>query len=149
VVLGGALVGLGYPIAGGVVGVLAFALAFAWLFRYMFCCQVSVIERRGPVQSLRRSRQLMRGMFWRVVGLSSAMFGLVYLVLIAVVAAWGAVLAGYVPESSFVLLNDLIARLLTIASTPAILIAFVLIYYDIRVRKESYDSDALTLELMS
>ena len=45
--------------------------------------------------------------------------------------------------------DDVVVRLLTILATPALLISFVLLYYDLRVRKENYDSDALTLELMS
>jgi len=148
VAAGGFLVGMGYPVAGFGLGAVALALALVWLFRYMFCCQVCILERRGPLQSLRRSRQLLRGSFWRVVGLSVAMFCLVWLVLIAVMVVWSAALATF-PEVNIVFFNDVFARLLTIAATPALLIAFVLIYYDLRVRKENYDSDALTLELMS
>ena len=137
---------MGYPVAGTAVGVIAAALVLAWLFRYMFCCRICMIERRGPVQSLRRSRHLIRGMFWRVVGLSVAMLCLCFLVLMSVIVVFAALVAG-LPEATY--LHDAIGRLLAIVATPALLIAFVLIYYDLRVRKESYDSDALTLELMS
>ena len=37
--------------------------------------------------------------------------------------------------------DDVVVRLLTILATPALLISFVLLYYDLRVRKENYDSE--------
>ena len=119
------------------------------MFRYMFACQICVIERRGPFQSLRRSRHLIRGMFWRTVGLAAAMLALVYLMLFAAGVAWGVVSLVMPLGANLALYEDMVVRVLTIFATPALLISFVLLYYDLRVRKENYDSHALTLELTS
>ena len=147
--IGAALWFAAHPVLGVVAGVLAFGLTLMVTFRYMFACQICVIERRGPIQSLRRSRHLIRGMFWRTVGLASAMLCMVYLLLFTAGVVWGVASLMMPPDANQALLEDLFVRLLTIAVTPVLLICFVLLYYDLRVRKENYDSSALTLELMS
>ena len=50
----------------------------------MFSCQVCVIERRGPIQSLRRSRRLVRGSFWRCVGVWLALMVILVLAIMSV-----------------------------------------------------------------
>jgi hypothetical protein len=138
-----------HPALGTIVGAAVFGLTLMAAFRYAFACQICVIERRGPVQSLRRSRQLIRGMFWRTVGLSMAMIALIYLLLFAVGVAWGLASVAMSLEAYQALFDDVVVRILTMLATPPLLIAFVLLYYDLRVRKENYDCNALTLELMS
>jgi hypothetical protein len=138
-----------HPALGVVAGVVVFGLTLIVMFRYMFACQICVIERRGPIQSLRRSRHLIRGMFWRTFGLGLAMFALVYLALFTAGVVWGAGTLLMPADTNVALLEDVFVRCLTILVTPVLLISFVLLYYDLRVRKENYDSRALTLELMS
>ena len=138
-----------HPVLGVIAGVLVLGLTLLVMFRYMFACQICVIERRGPFQSLRRSRHLIRGMFWRTVGLAAAMLALVYLMLFAAGVAWGVVSLVMPLGANLALYEDMVVRVLTIFATPALLISFVLLYYDLRVRKENYDSHALTLELTS
>ena len=128
---------------------ISYGLTLMVIFRYMFACQICVIERRGPIQSLRRSRHLIRGLFWRTVGLGMAMVALIYLMLFAVGVVWGLVSVTLSLEAYQALFDDVVVRLLTILFTPPLLIAFVLLYYDLRVRKENYDSNALTLDLMA
>jgi hypothetical protein len=138
-----------HPGVGVVAGAVVAGLTFMVMFRYMFACQICVIERRGPIQSLRRSRHLIRGMFWRTVGLGMAMIGMIYLLLFAIGVAWGLTSVMLSLEAYQAFFDDVVVRLLTILATPPLLISFVLLYYDLRVRKENYDSNALTLELMS
>ncbi len=138
-----------HPLLGVFAGLVVFVAALSLTFRYMFACQVCMIERRGPIQSLRRSRHLIRGMFWRTVGLSLALLFLVYLVLLSAAMVFGFLVGVLADEGHFDLVVDLVGRILTILGTPVLLIGFVLLYYDLRVRKENYDSNALTLELMS
>ena len=99
-----------HPALGVIGGALAGGLTLMVMFRYMFACQVCVIERRGPIQSLRRSRHLIRGMFWRTVGLGSAMFGLIYLLLFTAGVAWGVVSLLMPPEANLALFEDLFVR---------------------------------------
>ena len=147
--IGGALWAAVHPALGVVAGLLAFGLTLKVVFRYMFACQICIIERRGPIQSLRRSRHLIKGMFWRTVGLSMAMVAMIYLLLFAVGVVWGLASVAMSLQAYQMFFDDVVVRLLTILATPALLISFVLLYYDLRVRKENYDSSALTLELMS
>jgi hypothetical protein len=119
---------------------------------FMFSCQVCVIERRGPVESLRRSRRLVRGSFWRCIGLWLA---LLLILMLAVMAAMTLLvlfntyaLSGWYSPDQWTALDELLSWVLTFCAVPFLLTGLVLLYYDLRVRKENFDSASLMDELM-
>lgn len=158
VVLGGALVLVGVPVAlivaGGTqtsallvaVGAVTLAvmvvptLALAVLFSLVYPCVI--VEGVGPVGALRRSYRLVRGQFWRVVGL--LLLGSFIATLVSQIVAlpfgipgdiWGT-WAGVVLASVGTAVSSLL-------STPLVAGLLTLIYFDGRIRREGYD-----LELM-
>lgn len=107
--------------------------------RFSFVTQVVVIERAGVREALRRSGGLVKGSWWRV-------FGILLLVSILTVILTGII--GAVAAAIFVLghnsalgtiLVQVVTGLARILIQPISLGVAVLLYYDLRIRKEGYD----------
>lgn len=107
---------------------------------------VLVIERLGPRAALRRSRALVRGHWWRVVGLA------LVLTFVQLVVAFGFRIPGmfFGADSLFFNPGDDVPRLVLVADiignvaarivlTPLSICALVLLYVDQRVRVEGMD----------
>lgn len=114
----------------------------------MFAITVVVIERLGPVASMRRSVFLGKGSYWRNFGVLMLMSTFV-LVPIMMIAFWqGFILAAY---SESTMLEPWLEHLINVYSlifAPLLYITVVLLYYDMRVRKENYDATALAQDFM-
>jgi hypothetical protein len=97
-----------------------------------FGAQAVVAEDRGPIDALRRSKELVSGQFWRVFGI-----GIVFSVMIGVVAAavsYGATaIADATGLQVYVLLGMMLSDVFTIAFTA---LAGTLVFFDLRVRAE-------------
>ena len=122
-----------------------------WLGVNWFCgAQAVVIEGKGPIAGLGRSWNLVRGSWWCVFGI-----GLV-VVLIALAAAMvvgiplGIVvgIASAAGDGGVVgsLLATITGAVATVIIAPFAYIATTLLYFDLRVRKEGFDLDALAAE---
>jgi glycerophosphoryl diester phosphodiesterase family protein len=123
-----------------------------WLIiRTLFFVPAVVLEDRRNRGAIRRSLALTKGQAWRLTGLYFLTFLLTYLASFlfgSVVGVTGTAVAG--PESALArlylpLLSGLISFVLTV---PAFSMLVVLLYYDQRVRRESYDAQALAEDLM-
>jgi hypothetical protein len=91
--------------------------------------------------ALQRSKALVKGYFWHTLGI---FVGLIMLLLIlGICFALAAVLLS-VPVLSF----KFGLAALEVAAQALIVLGTVLTYYDLRVRKEAYDSQTLTSDLM-
>lgn len=125
--------------------ILLLLLPLAYLTTRWFVAPVVILtERCGPVQALRRSWQLTEGSFWRLFGLLVLLFILNGVVLglpisllqfFAVILMTAQVLA--VANGLFTGLSYLVS----ILWYPFLTLTLVLVYYDLRVRKESLDLD--------
>jgi hypothetical protein len=114
-------------------GFVAFAIPGIYLLVvFYFGAQAVVAEDRGPVDALRRSKELVSGQFWRVFGI-----GIVFSVLIGVVAATVSLGAAAIADATgrelFVLLGSMLSDVFTIAFTA---LAGTLVFFDLRVRAE-------------
>lgn len=142
-------------VAGEVAGGASFAalLMIAWAFYAVFALfkmslgvQAVVLESLRPVAALRRSWQLTRGWFWRIVllylviGIAAAFIG-------GIVATPVGLLAGPANSISAISADTLTAGLVSILTAPFILIALTLVYYDIRIRREAFDLEMLAQSL--
>jgi hypothetical protein len=111
--------------------------------RLLFVPQAIVIEKKGVIDSLQRSWQLVRGSFWRVFGIVIVISLLIQTLILVPTSSLSAGI-GFVfstPET-FVIRQSLltiISYLLQTVVLPFNLIAYTLLYYDLRVRKEGYD----------
>jgi hypothetical protein len=120
-------------------------LPLAYLTTRWFVAPVVILtERCGPVQALSRSWKLTEGSFWRLFGLLVLLFILNGVVLglpisllqfFAVILMTAQVLA--VANGLFTGLSYLVS----ILWYPFLTLTLVLVYYDLRVRKESLDLD--------
>lgn len=105
---------------------------------------VVVLEGKGGVEALKRSKQLGDGAHWRNAGLM-----LLFMILMAVIGGvFGGIFGGLFPH----LLEHWTFRVLLAIvqqgiATPIVLTGLVLVYYDRRVRKEGYDARALAEDL--
>lgn len=114
----------------------------------MFALTVVVLESRSPMESIRRSIQLGRGYYWRNFGvllLLGLVVGVLWLV-IGVVVGLISVGVGADMQESFGF--QLIVHFFVLLIAPLQLIPVVLLYYDMRVRKENYDAAALATDIL-
>lgn len=113
----------------------------------LFCLQVAIIERRGPIESCKRSIQLGKGYYWRNFGVLLLAILLAGVAILAIGMTLGiiAVVADSDPES---FIFNLLVGVLGSLAAPLLQIPAILLYYDMRARKEHFDGAALAQELM-
>jgi hypothetical protein len=115
---------------------------------FMFVSPVVILERRSGFEALRRSASLGKNFFWRNLGL------------VAVIAVIGAIAGGIIgatlegvrvasemTQTTFIILYGSVMAVLHTVVMPLGLTLNLLLYYDLRVRKEAYDLDQLSQEL--
>lgn len=114
----------------------------------MFTLPVAVIERKRPVAAVKRSMALGKEFYWRN-------FGVLILALL-VATAFGFLLFGIAAIAGLVIGTDpqgflfnLLFVLAGVLATPLLQIPLVLLYYDMRVRKEYFDGAALSQEMFA
>ncbi|QYG92387.1 hypothetical protein HC251_07990 [Iamia sp. SCSIO 61187] len=129
---------------GGLVGLLLCIAPYVWLLGiWAVAVPALLVEEVGPLRALGRSRELVRGRFWPVLGtvlLASLLVSVLQGILVA------PVIVLQLMESSFLLTSVLtgIAQLLGSALTlPYTAAVTAVIYFDLRVRKEGYDLELL------
>ncbi|MGH6892583.1 MAG: YciC family protein, partial [Dongiaceae bacterium] len=114
----------------------------------LFTTVVVILERRSGIDAFKRSIALGKGYYLRNLGV---------IALMAVLVIVGQLVLALLAATAIYALDDIeqpgiLARLLISAIShvlgPIPLIATVLLYYDIRVRKENYDTAALTQDLV-
>jgi hypothetical protein len=132
-------------VAGGYLLLLIPGLVFsAW---YMLAPVVVVLERAEPIAAMKRSRFLGKGFYLRNFGL---VFVTVFLIFI------GQFMVGFVLGFAMIVLKLQNARGLieglegllgSALFIPYLYTLLILMYYDLRARREGYDSTALTEDL--
>ncbi|MCP4261759.1 MAG: hypothetical protein GY774_30295 [Planctomycetes bacterium] len=106
---------------------------------FILCQVVVVLEGKWGRAALKRSKQLGKGFYLRILVVLIIMFGLMILPGFVI----GFCLAFMAGTPLFVVLTAFLQTLVM----PFSLIPLVLMYYDLRVRKESYDTAALAEDL--
>jgi hypothetical protein len=133
--------------SNGVAGVMAIVLVIvsmvgtlAFLARYMSLSAVVMLEDRGAYASIGRASSLAAGSVWRSVGLL-----FVFFVISAVFAVVALVVASLVIHERTA--AGPIAGLLAMPIYPALAAMIVVLYYDLRIRKEGYDIELMDRRL--
>ncbi len=129
---------LGFILAG----VLYFAVLIYMVARWLISGVALMVERTGPIESLSRSWDLSRNFVLRTVG-----YHLLLGVISGVIAGLLSVFFGFglptvlpsVDQELLYGLNSSIGILASIFIVPFYTTAYVLYYFDLRVRKEKYD----------
>jgi hypothetical protein len=111
---------------------------------YMLGLSVVVLERTSARASLRRSRMLGKGSYLRNLGV-------LYLVIIGTIVPMLIVSAGIGFVGAVIGLSPkllaLIAGIISAAAAAPVSIGTILVYYDMRCRKEGYDANRLAEDL--
>ena len=115
--------------------------------RLLFTTQAIVLEGHGAVGGLRRSWNLVRGSFWRTLGIIFLLNILISVLagMPAAAVSFGLNLAGD-PIRNLTrnqAITVFLTQIGTILATPIALSIYTLLYYDLRVRKEGYDIEML------
>jgi hypothetical protein len=112
---------------------------------YVFVAPVVILEHLGGKAALSRSRQLGRGYYLRNTGIFIILFFIFFLLSFPLVVSLPAALAILGIPTKF---GDFFTSLLAdLFSYPITTISFVLLYYDMRVRKEGYGAPQLVEDL--
>ncbi|MGA7671438.1 MAG: glycerophosphoryl diester phosphodiesterase membrane domain-containing protein [Nitrolancea sp.] len=125
----------------------AIYLGVAWAL----AVYVAVLENEGAWDSAKRSRDLVKGNWWRVLGVTF-LIGLIVFLVQAMFAIPSALLnmpvqffsSSTTSSASAITISTTLDTIGTIVTGPIIYIACLLLYYDLRARKEGLD-----LELMA
>jgi hypothetical protein len=120
----------------------AFYLGVCWLFGL----HVAVIESRSGMPALSRSKALVKGQWWRVLGISilvSIIVGIISVIFSAPSTILGVMIAfgrdGETLRAVGAAIGVIFSTAGTIITGPIVYIASVLLYYDLRARKEGLD----------
>jgi hypothetical protein len=133
--------GLAFVLAVPAALVLTAYLGASWLVAPV----VVVIEKMGPVAALGRAWSLSSGHRWRILGIQVLLFILNLVLSVLIGALFGGLVAagaqGGTPGQFGV--TSIVQSVVNFASTiiwaPVEWIAFTVLYYDLRVRKEAFD----------
>src|SRR5207245_2352718 len=134
---------------GLIVGfVLLIVPAIVLLIRCMFAFTVVVLEGKWGLEALKRSSSLGRGYHWRNAGilalLTATSFGL-GLILVVIISVPAGIVAAMGVGTSW--LGPTVNVFANCVAGPLGLIPGILMYYDLRVRKEAYDVGTLAEDL--
>jgi hypothetical protein len=128
-----------------VVGFLLFIIpGLFFLAWFMFALPIVILERKSAVQALKRSKELGKGLYlrnWGVLTLMGLVAGVFGAVIGGIISMAVAISGGEIWLLAFLL------SVVTVLMVPATQIISVLLYYDMRVRKEAYDSTMLAQDL--
>ncbi|WP_338677058.1 hypothetical protein V1460_31835 [Streptomyces sp. SCSIO 30461] len=137
-----------------VLGVLAGVLVTIWLWvRFALASPALMLERRGILNSMRRSAKLVHGAWWRIFGILVLVLALTFIVsmiisipftLLAFIAdgsGLGSLLNGTAPEFGwpFLIITGIGAVIASAITYPISAGVTVLLYVDQRIRREALD----------
>lgn len=112
-----------------------------WL---IFAPQITVIEKLGPLESLRRSRQLVRGHWWRTAGLLTVIgiiVSVIYMAIGIVISLGGALDADEILATGRMpwWVDFVLTPVLSAIATPLAYSLIIATFYDLRNRHEGGD----------
>lgn len=133
-----------------VLGFIGFAVAMVWFFiRVSAAVPALIVEKLGPISSVKRSYALVKGFWWKVFGtlvVTNILISIVSGVLSSVISGILDKLGG--DNEGFRFLWLAIAGTVSAGlTTPVTAAISVLLYLDLRIRKEGFDLEVLANSL--
>jgi hypothetical protein len=113
------------------------------LIRFYFAVVVVVVEGERGTAALRRSWRLVKGSTWRVLGIV-LVIAIIGGILTAIISVPFTLLFAGTDVFAFEILGDVIAGIIV---EPFVALAVVLLYFDLRIRKEGYDLEVMARDL--
>jgi hypothetical protein len=121
--------------------VIGIPLFFYILVSWFFFSAAIIIEGKGPTDAIGRSRELVRGSWWRVFGI-----GVVFFLLILALDL-GALMATAIVGLANSAAGEVVGSVLFIFLSPIAPKGATLLYFDLRVRKEGYGLATMATEV--
>jgi hypothetical protein len=128
-----------------VVAILAGIVATAFLgCSWLVAPVIVVVEKMGPIAALGRAWRLSAGNRWRIFGIQVLLFILNLVLSLLIGGIFGGIAASGVQSGQggqvgISVVQSLVNLASTIIWAPVEWIAFTVLYYDLRVRKEAFD----------
>lgn len=116
--------------------------AIAW----SLCRQTIVVEGTPALAAFRRSRELVRQMWWRVFGIQIVFVLLIFVITLTPLFTLEIFIEDLEIAAS---LQHIINTILNIVISPIVSIGWTLLYYDLRIRKEAFDIEMMATNLNS
>jgi hypothetical protein len=130
---------LAFALAFVVAIVATFYLGSSWLVAPV----VVVLEKMGPISALGRAWRLSDGHRWRIIGIQFLLLILNVVLSVLIAGLFGGLAATGGQQGAQVGVTNVVQGIVNFASTiiwaPVEWIAFTVLYYDLRVRKEAFD----------
>jgi hypothetical protein len=122
------------------------------MVRLLPCSTVVVLEGTAGTKALKRSLHLTKGHYWRLFGLLLLVTAIIFAALLVAMLGLGLLLLGLghlfdAPRLDLAI-AILLGALMQGVLYPMFFIAIVLLYYDLRARKEAYDVETLSEDMM-
>jgi len=113
-----------------------------WLLSYSLVVPTILVEGQKAVPSLRRSRELMKGYRGKAFAIMVVMILLEGILAIGISSVTSSIFR--TDSTGGTVMNSAITNLLSIFLAPLGIVATILLYYDMRIRKEGFDLDMLS-----
>ena len=123
-----------------------FAGAVYFLVRWSLAVAAMMAEDIGPINGLRRSWNLVGGMWPRTFGILFVIWVLQVIVTLALGTFFDLVVGIALTGGAQLAVNSIGSTLLNAVISPILAIGIVLLYFDLRTRKEGLDLDQLARE---
>ncbi len=144
--------GLSRPLLSNLPGGIGLIWAACFGVRFLLAEPAVVLEQVGAGGALSRSWNLIRGSMWKGLGLVAIVAGVTLLVTGVVTgpttfAIMTKTMAHREVSRSLLAIHTVLAALVQTLVAPWSSIAWILLYYDLRIRKEGFDLELLAREL--
>jgi hypothetical protein len=130
--------------------------AVFFYLRFSFGTSTVVVEDLRGTKAMGRSWRLVRGLTWKVLGVT-LLAGLIMIALFLVVGLLfaaisipflqGSIETGQGPGAGFYALNTVVSAIAATLITPVFTLVTVLLYFDARIRKEGFDLAVMAEQL--
>ena len=124
-------------------GLAVFCVGIYFSIRWSLAVAAMMAEDIGPVEGLRRSWNLVAGMWWRTFGILLVVTILQAIIGFALGLFFGLIVGAALSGDLRLAVTSVGSTLLNAIISPITTIAIVLLYFDLRVRKEGLDLDQL------
>lgn len=131
----------GLVVVGGLILLIIPGIYFA--VKYIFSTTAVIVENRSGIDALKRSGALSKEFFWKIFGT---------LILTAIIVLIVGALLGFLLQFVLSPLPDWLGMgmsesIATVITTPFQTMVIVLLYFDLRIRKEAFDLSVMAQEL--
>lgn len=131
----------GIAVGGLALAILAIVPSIILAISFAVVWEALMVERTGPMESIKRSWRLVSGERWRLFGavllmviIGAIVFGIMWLVLFLILSGLG---------MSEEIASYVVQQVVTLLSIPLTAAVGTVLYLDLRVRKESLDTERL------